>query len=98
MADELLKRNAELDRTSGRAGIVTVHADTTAAFISSQQCRSCLIKGSVIATCYVELDGTAATATCARLDDTYIPLPIANLSMVNIYATATATVFVIWRD
>jgi len=98
MADELIRRNADLNRTSAGGGVLAIAVGTSAAFISSQQCRSCLIKAGSLATTYIELDGTDATATCARLDETYVPLPVANLSVISLYATAANTVFIIWRD
>jgi len=98
MADELIRRNSDLSRTSSKWGILAKGVGTSAAFLSSQPCRSCLIRGSTIATCYIEGDGTDATVTCARLNENYIELPVANLSLINVYATAAATVFVIWRD
>jgi len=98
MADELIRRNAELGRTSANGG-VWANVGGTAAYISSQQCRSCLIKvaGESDVTAFININGTA-TATCAELDTTWTPLPVANLSMVNVYSASSCAVMVIWRQ
>jgi hypothetical protein len=48
-------------------------------------------------TAYMNVDGTA-TATCAEIDSTWTPIPIASLSAINTYSAATVLVAVMWRD
>ena len=96
MGDELILRNVETNRVSASGGVLQIAAGA-AAYISSQQCRGCLIKAdSAATTIFVNIDG-AATATCAKLDTTFVPLPVANLSCISLYAAAAATCYIIWR-
>lgn len=96
MADEKIFQNLRLDLVSANVGGLQI-VGGTAAYLSTQQCRSCLVACASNAAAFVNFNA-AATATCLVLRQDYLPLPIPNLSIINVYAAAAVTVYVIWRD
>lgn len=97
MADENIYWNTPTNIISRTFGALVIDIGTSAAYVSSQPCRGCLIKAGPVATVYINFNA-AATNTCPQLDQSYIPLPISSLSAINILGTATATVHIIWRN
>ncbi len=104
MADELIYQNTPVDLISKKAGVVLVEVSTSAA-LSSQPCRDVIIKVKAGSSIWVNFDTTAAATTSFPLVANSAlnmaelgPLPIANLSMVNLFSAAAVTVFVLWRQ
>ena len=105
MGDENIYRNTPVDTVSNatNCGVVTLSV-AAAVYVTSQPCRECWIKTASANTVFVNLNAVAAaSAGFALLANSALnmaafgPLAISNLSAINLYSAAVATVWIVWR-
>lgn len=108
MADELIYGNTPTNQVSPVAGVVTISI-AAATYVSSVPCKECWIKTKAASSAIFNINTPAsATAGWPLVDATPVssvqgvcqigPIPIANLSMINLYAAAACTVWILWRQ
>ena len=104
MADEHKYWNTSLDVVSKQCG-VAVFSAAAAAYVSSQPCKECWLRIKSGNSAYIAIDATATatngfplTGNSALNMHDLGPLPISNLSMLNIFPVAACTVFIFWRS
>lgn len=104
MSDENRYWNTDLGVVSKQCGVVVFSA-AAAAYISSQPCKECWLRTKAGSSCYIAIDATATatngfpiTGNSALNMHDLGPLPISNLSMINILPLAACTVWVLWRS
>jgi hypothetical protein len=103
MGDEHKYWNTDLGVVSKQWGVVVISTDA-AAYVSSQPCKECWIKTKAGNSVYINIDNTA-TATngfplcgiSSQVMSEIGPLPMSNLSSLNLFPVAICTVFILWR-
>jgi len=103
VADEHKYWNTTRDTVSKQWGVVVISTDA-AAYVSSQPCKECWIKTKAGSSVYVTFDTTATatngfplTANSSMNMAEIGPLPISNLSIINLFPVALCTVYILWR-
>ena len=104
MADEHKYWNTTRDTVSKQWGVV-VTSVAAATYLSSQPCKECLIRIKSGNSAYINFDAAAAatvgfplTGNSALNMHDLGPLPISNLSTINLFGVAVCTVWVLWRQ
>jgi|SRR3990167_6333876 len=103
MADEHKYWNTTRDTVSKQWGVVVISTDA-AAYVSTQPCKECWIKTKAGNSVYINIDATAAATNgyplvgnSSQVMSEIGPLPISNLSALNLFPVAICTVFILWR-
>lgn len=102
MADEHIYRNTPTNVVSKEWG-VAVWSAAAAAYVSSQQCKECWIITAPGNSVFVNFDATATATNGIPISASTVhrqslgPLPISNLSVINIFPKSACTAWIIWR-
>jgi len=103
MGNEHIYWNTPTDRVSKKWGVVVLSADA-ATYVSSQQCTEAWVRVKAGNSVYIAIDGVATATngfplgTISASNDTVGPLPMSNLSSLNVLFLAASTAWILWRQ